>query len=54
MKTNNKNPKTRSLEELEDEYDNKAFDRAYAEYKKDPKTYTMQEVAKELGTDSSD
>jgi len=34
---------------LEDQYDLAAFDRAYAEYTRDPTTYTSDEVAKELG-----
>ena len=37
------------FEMLEDQYDLEAFDKAYAEYLKDPKTYTSEEVAKELG-----
>jgi hypothetical protein len=34
---------------LEDQYDLEAFDKAYKAYKKNPKTYTSEEVAKELG-----
>lgn len=33
---------------LEDEYDMKLFDEAYTKYKKDNKTNTSEEVAKEL------
>jgi len=36
------------FEKLEDEYDIKLFDNAYAEYKRNPKTYTIDEVFKEL------
>ena len=45
----NKAIKGAFFEMLEDQYDLEAFDRAYAEYLKDPKTYTSDEVAKELG-----
>ena len=45
----NKAIKDAFFEMLEDQYDLEAFDRAYAEYLKDPKTYTSDEVAKELG-----
>lgn len=37
------------LEQVETEYDLKAYEEAYAEYKKNPKTYTHEEVVKELG-----
>ena len=45
----NKAIKDAFFEMLEDQYDLEAFDRAYAEYLKDPKTYTSDEAAKELG-----
>jgi hypothetical protein len=45
----NKAIKDAFFEMLEDQYDLVAFERAYAEYLKDPKTYTSDEVAKELG-----
>lgn len=37
------------LEKIEDEYDLKAYKKAMEEYKKNPKTYTLEEVKKELG-----
>lgn len=37
------------LEKIEDEYDLKCYEKAMAEYKKNPKTYTLKEVKKELG-----
>ena len=37
------------LEKIEDEYDLKCYYEAMEEYKKNPKTYTMDEVKKELG-----
>ena len=37
------------LEKIEDEIDLEAYNRAIEEYKKDPKTYTMEEIKKELG-----
>lgn len=45
----NKAIKDAFFEMLEDQYDLEAFNRAYAEYQKDPKTYTGDEVARELG-----
>lgn len=36
------------LEKIEDEYDLECYQRAIEEYKKNPKTYTMEEVKKEL------
>ena len=39
------------LEKIEDEYDLKCYYDAMEEYKKNPKTYTMEEVKKELGID---
>lgn len=37
------------FEKLEDQYDIEAFDKAYAEYLKDKKSYTLEEVNKLLG-----
>ncbi len=37
------------MEKIEDEYDLKAFDKAMEDYQKDSKTYSMDEVGKELG-----
>ena len=37
------------LEKIEDEYDLKAYKKAMEEYKKNPKTYTLEEVKKGLG-----
>ena len=37
------------FEKFEDQCDIEAFDHAYVEYLKDPKTYTSEEVAKMLG-----
>ena len=39
------------IEKIEDEYDLKCYYEAMEEYKKNPKTYTMEEVKKELGLD---
>ena len=39
------------LEKIEDEIDLRAYEKAMAEYKKNPVTYTLDEVAKELGLD---
>ena len=36
------------LEKIEDEYDLEAYNRAMKEYKENPKTYTLDEVKKEL------
>lgn len=36
------------LERIDDEYDLKAYDNAMEEYKKNPVTYTLDEVEKEL------
>ena len=36
------------LEKIEDEYDLECYKKAIKEYKKNPKTYTMAEVKKEL------
>lgn len=40
------------LEKIENEYDLKTYYEAMEEYKKNPKTYTLDEVEKELGVDS--
>ena len=40
------------LEKIEDEYDLKAYYEAIKEYKKNPKTYTLDEVKKELNLDN--
>ncbi len=40
------------LEKIEDEYDLKAYYEAMEEYKKNPTTYTLDEVEKELGLDN--
>ncbi len=37
------------IEKIEDEYDLKSYEKAMAEYKKNPKTYTLDEAKKELG-----
>lgn len=37
------------IEKIEDEYDLECYKKAMDEYKKNPKTYTMDEVKKELG-----
>jgi len=37
------------LEKIENEYDLECYKKAADEYKKNPKTYTMEEVKKELG-----
>ncbi len=37
------------LEKIEDEYDLESYHKAIAEYKKNPKTYTMKEIKEELG-----
>ncbi len=37
------------FEMLEDQQDMEAFDKAYAKYLKDPKTYSMEEVKERLG-----
>ena len=37
------------IERIEDEIDLEAYNKAYEEYQKDPKTYTLEEVKKELG-----
>lgn len=37
------------IEKIEDEYDLKCYKEAVKEYEKNPKTYTLKEVKKELG-----
>ena len=37
------------IEKIEDEYDLKVYEKAMAEYKKNPITYSLDEVEKELG-----
>ncbi len=37
------------MERIEDEYDLKAYEKAIAEYKQNPITYSLDEVKKELG-----
>ncbi len=37
------------LEKIEDEYDLESYKKAKKEYNKNPQTYTMEEVKKELG-----
>ena len=36
------------LERIEDEFDLKAYEEAFAEYKANPVTYSLEDVAKEL------
>jgi len=36
------------IEKIEDEYDLKCYEKAIEEYKANPKTYTLDEVKKEL------
>lgn len=37
------------MEKIENEYDLECYKKAIEEYKKNPKTFTMEEVKKELG-----
>ena len=37
------------MERIEDEYDLECYKKAMEEYRKNPKTYTMDEVKEELG-----
>ncbi|MGN0588268.1 MAG: type II toxin-antitoxin system RelB family antitoxin [Ruminiclostridium sp.] len=37
------------LERIEEEYDLNAFEKAMEEYRKTPKTYSLDEIKKELG-----
>jgi len=39
------------MEKIEDEYDLECYKKAMADYKKNPKTYTLDEVKKELELD---
>ena len=41
--------RTAVIEKIEDEYDLKCYEKAMEEYKENPKTYTLDEVKKELG-----
>jgi len=38
-----------ALERIEDEYDLKVYEKAMEEYRKNPVTYTLDEVERELG-----
>jgi hypothetical protein len=38
------------MQRIEDEYDLKAYEKAKAEYEKDPKTYTLDEIKAEFYT----
>ena len=40
--------RTAVLEKIEDEYDLRAYEKAMAEFKKNPITYTLEEVEREL------
>ena len=40
--------RTAILEKIEDEYDLKCYEKAIKEYRKKPKTYTIEEVKEEL------
>ena len=37
------------IEKIEDEYDLECYKKAQEEYKKNPKTYSLEDVKKELG-----
>ncbi len=37
------------MEKIEDEYDLESYKKAMKEYQENPKTYTLEEVKKELG-----
>ena len=41
--------RTALIEKIEDEYDLQCYEKAIKEYNDDPKTYTLEEVEKELG-----
>ena len=41
--------RTTVLERIEDEYDLKVYEKAMAEHKKNPVTFSLEEVEKELG-----
>ena len=39
------------FERIEDEYDLKIYNEALADYKKNPKTYSLEDIESELGLD---
>ena len=39
------------FEKIEDEYDLKVYEEAMAEFKKNPETYSLEDIIKELGLD---
>ena len=41
--------RTALLEKIEDEYDLKCYESAIKDYKKNPKTYTLDKIKKEFG-----
>ena len=41
--------RTAVLEKIENEYDLESYNKAIEEYRKNPKTYTLEEVKEELG-----
>ena len=41
--------RTAVIEKIEDEYDLECYERAIKEYEKNSKTYTLEDVKKELG-----
>ena len=41
--------RTAVIEKIEDEYDLECYDKAIKEYEENPKTFTLDEVKKELG-----
>ena len=41
--------RTAVIEKIEDEYDLECYEKAIKEYEENPKTYTLDEVKKELG-----
>ena len=43
--------RTALLEKIEDEYDLTCYEKAVEEYELNPKTYTLEEVKKELDLD---
>ena len=49
----NKAIKKAFFEKIEDEYDIAITDAALREYEKNPKTYTLQELTKELNIDKN-
>ena len=44
--------RTAVIERIEDEYDIKAYNKAMEEYNKNPKTFSLQEVIDDYGTDN--